>query len=145
MYDFVEYIWNREGGDFMKLSEYLNREVCPESFNNRKPKKIEVTDDIMNRSANTVPDKFELETFQFLYQNRRELGIRKSYQLKNASIDGLIILDDSQSVAIEIKYRMNWLKACQTGWQLEKFLRTDIGDEYNPKMGFFAQRLEKVH
>ena len=30
---------------------------------------------------------------------------------------------------------MNWLRACQTGWQFEQFFRKEIAKEYNPKIG----------
>ncbi len=123
----------------MKLSEYLDQKITPEGpWRGRKPQKVEIKkiQDI-NWAARKAPAKFEQEVFAFLLQNQRQLGIQKIFRLKNSGIDGLLVLDDDCSVALEIKYRMNWEKACQANRQFEGFLlRISIfAKEYQPKMG----------
>jgi hypothetical protein len=40
-------------------------------------------------------------------------------------VDGQIELDNGNLYIIEIKYRMNWMKACQSGWQISKYLENE--------------------
>ena len=64
------------------------------------------------------PKLYEAEVYNYLLANKESLGISKLFRLKNASADCEIELLDGSRVLVEIKYRMNWEKACQAGWQL---------------------------
>jgi hypothetical protein len=48
---------------------------------------------------------------------------RQVFEAANLLVDGGIELTDSRFIAIEVKYRMNWLKACQAGWRFGELLR----------------------
>ena len=121
----------------MRISEFLDRKITPECWKSRKPEKIEIKDiEDISWPVKGNDIKFEQEVFRFLLQNQKELGLQTIYRLKNSGIDGLLILDDDRSVAIEIKYRMNWLKACQANLQFQGFLeRIIFATEYQPKIG----------
>jgi hypothetical protein len=69
------------------------------------------------------------------------LGIKRIYRLKNQRIDGKLELDDGLIVAFEIKLRMNWLKACQSGYQFTQFLKITGGSKspVNAGIVFFEQ------
>jgi hypothetical protein len=49
--------------------------------------------------------------------------------------DGGLVLCDGRFIAVEMKYPMNWLKACQAGWQFEKFLVSAEGRYRYPRNG----------
>ena len=49
------------------------------------------------------------------------LGIKQVNQCRNVRIDGLLELKDGRKLALEIKYRMNWPKACQACAQISWF------------------------
>jgi len=120
----------------MKFSDFIDKEIIPEQMSTYKPQISEIRNKI-NSSPKTIPSKFEKDVFNFLFQNKNELGIYKIYQLKNSSIDGLMTLDDGRSIAMEIKYRMGWEKACQANHQFEQFFRIapEIVEKYNPQIG----------
>jgi hypothetical protein len=44
-------------------------------------------------------------------------------RFKNRLVDGQIVLADGRRLVIELKLRMNWLKACQSEWQFRHFLK----------------------
>jgi len=88
----------------------------------------------------TGPAIFERRVFQCLVKGRQALGIKAVLAAQNMLIDGGLVLHDGRFVAIEMKFRMNWLKACQAGWQFEKFLASAEGRHRSPRSGivFFA-------
>ena len=69
-------------------------------------------------TSTSEPKLYEAEIYNYLIAHKDVLGIRKVFRLKNASADGEVELLDGSRVLVEIKYRMNWQKACQAGWQL---------------------------
>jgi hypothetical protein len=76
-----------------------------------------------------VPDnaapwrEYEARVFNFLVENAGQLGISSVILFENQLMDGAVELEDGTRVAFEIKFRMNWLKACQAEWQFRTFLR----------------------
>jgi hypothetical protein len=66
------------------------------------------------------PAAYEFEVFNFLLSHQQHLGIARIWRCRNVRVDGLIDLEDGQRLVLEIKYRMNWEKACQAcsqfGW-----------------------------
>jgi hypothetical protein len=64
------------------------------------------------------PKLYESEVYDYLLTHKDALGISEVFQLKNSSADGEIELDGGGRVLVEIKYAMNWEKACQSTWQL---------------------------
>jgi hypothetical protein len=67
--------------------------------------------------------QYEVDVFNFLVKNAPTLGITSVMRIKNRLVDGAILLSDKRRFALEIKLRMNWLKACQAEWQFRHFLK----------------------
>src|SRR5438552_10627191 len=61
---------------------------------------------------------FEIAVFNALLRERSTLGIKQVSRCRNVRIDGLLDLEDGRRLAVEIKYRMNWEKACQACAQI---------------------------
>jgi hypothetical protein len=102
------------------LVDMISREIShePGRVNSPAARRIEVP--IQAKGTETGPHAFEIAVFNFLVAQEQPLGIEAVWQCRNVRIDGLLDLDDGQRVALEIKYRMNWEKACQAcaqfGW-----------------------------
>ena len=77
----------------------------------------------LNDTTSTEALNYESSVFNYLLDNKDALGISKLFKLKNQRMDGEIELNTGGIVAFEIKYRMNWLKACQSGYQFRQYLR----------------------
>lgn len=73
---------------------------------------------------------YEIEVFNALLRDRSALGIRQVNQCRNVRIDGLLELDDGRRLALEIKYRMNWPKACQALAQVSWFKNNPATKKY---------------
>jgi hypothetical protein len=72
---------------------------------------------------------YENEVFNFLLGNRKLLGIAKVLMFKALLMDGAVEFADGRRLALEIKFRMNWEKACQAEWQFRNFLkRSEAGE-----------------
>lgn len=67
---------------------------------------------------------FEIDVFNFLLDNKNALGIRSVTRFTNTLVDGALVLTNGKRLVIEVKLRMNWLKACQSGWQFTQFVKT---------------------
>ncbi len=104
------------------ISALISRQIMPEQFGSLKYKKEEVKLPYTINGANKAKN-YEKEVFNLLLKNKSKLGIKKIIRYENFVIDGVIVLVDDRQVAIEIKFRMNWLKACQTVWQFNTYLR----------------------
>jgi hypothetical protein len=112
-----------------RFSEMVGAEINPELFGTHAPVTQAVEAEIPITGHETPPSAFEKQVFNVLVSEKTRLGIREVWRCKNALIDGLIDLDDGRRLGLEVKYRMNWLKACQSGWQLSKFLTTEFAKE----------------
>jgi len=55
-------------------------------------------------------------SFNFLLANKVSLGIKAVLKFTALLLDGAVELVDGRRLAVEIKYRMNWEKACVAGW-----------------------------
>ena len=66
---------------------------------------------------------YEVEVFNFLLDHKDTLGIQSVIKFTNLLVDGQIVLSDGRRLVIEVKLRMNWLKACQSEWQFRKFVK----------------------
>ncbi|HMO81309.1 MAG TPA: hypothetical protein PKD24_11005 [Pyrinomonadaceae bacterium] len=69
------------------------------------------------------PTTYEDEVFNYLVENRSSLGIESVSRFKNLLLDGEIVLADHRRMVVEVKLRMNWLKACQAEWQFRQFIK----------------------
>ena len=92
----------------------------------RHPKDLSVDssniDQFRNFEGLTAPYEFENRVISFLWDNRRRYEIDELVRFRNSSVDGAIKSKDN-NIPFEIKYRMNWLKACQAIWQFNQFRR----------------------
>lgn len=124
----------------MRIADIIAAPI-PAAAIDRKPGEVKELDSPPVRACTTAPDEFELRVFAFLLDRGREHGIVKVFRFENLMVDGGLFLDDGRFLAIEIKYRMNWLKACQAGWQFGEFRRRLEADRYRPVGGivFFEE------
>lgn len=72
-------------------------------------------------TTSTVTGSYESEVFNFLFAHTAELGINDLWRCRSFRIDGLVELADGSRLALEIKYRMDWEKACQACHQISWF------------------------
>ncbi len=79
------------------------------------------------RRGGGVPGRFERQVFRYLSEHKQEHGIKSVSKLGNVLVDGTLMLKNRRCLVVEAKYRMGWLKACQAGWQVGKFLRLPEG------------------
>ncbi len=86
------------------------------------------------------PRAYEAEVFNFLLAKKTSLGINSISKFKALLVDGALELEDGRRLAVEIKFRMNWMKACQAEWQFRNFLKRDAAREFGVSGGlvFFA-------
>jgi len=70
---------------------------------------------------------YEADVFNYLFANRAELGIASVLRFSGLLADGAIDLTSGDRIVVEIKYKMNWLKACQAEWQFRRCLLTVEG------------------
>src|SRR5437660_5727243 len=100
------------GDSVVTIPEILSLNPRPEDFNHRSPDMVEVVR-AFQKQRKSRSLAYEDEVFNFLYKNRDALRIERLYRSKNLRMDGKLELAGGVTVAIEIKLRMNWLKACQ--------------------------------
>jgi hypothetical protein len=105
--------------DKHRKAETITLLACPTITSNKRAK----------------PYSYEDEVFAFLCDHKMQLGIQTIMRFQSLVVDGAILLLDGRRFAIEIKYRMNWLKACQCNWQFRKFLQSTDEAQKNPVHG----------
>jgi hypothetical protein len=105
----------------LTIKEILALQPRPKDWDRKSPGEAEITDAIW-KERKRRSYTYEDEVFTFLFDQRKDLGIQRIYRLKNQLIDGALELPNGDRVAIEIKLRMNWLTACQSGFQFRHFL-----------------------
>lgn len=106
------------------LAELLGREFAPEAA----PQKDPIVDVLLERitaSSERAYAKYECDVFNFLCSSREVLRIRTVEKFRNLLVDGAIDLVTGERIAIEVKFRMNWEKACQAEWQFRNFLKRE--------------------
>jgi hypothetical protein len=124
----------------MRIADIINIPIPPPVINRRSGRLVELTaPPVSGRTA--IPDQFERTVLTFLIEQRQTLGVARLFHAENLLVDGALALDDGRFLAVEIKYRMNWLKACQTGWQFGQFTRMPESRQYRPVGGivFFEE------
>jgi hypothetical protein len=99
------------------LSDLIARKIAPEPARINAPATRPIDVPLPVKGTETAPRAFEIAVFNFFLAQRKPLGISELWHCRNVRIDGLLDLDDGHRVALEIKYRMNWEKACQAGSQ----------------------------
>jgi hypothetical protein len=107
------------------LSEIISRRIIPEQKDRNSPHNETLSAPIQGISEKP-PALYEAVVFNYLLAKKDELGIKSVIKFTALLVDGAVELLDGKRLAVEIKFRMNWEKACQAGWQFRTFLkRTD--------------------
>lgn len=102
------------------LAELLDRgQLSPEHARVNSPTVTALSNTL--EPAGSAATAYEREVFNALLRNRSMLGIKQVNKCRNVRIDGLLELEDGRKLALEIKYRMNWPKACQACAQISWF------------------------
>lgn len=103
-----------------RLTDLISRDISPEPGRINSPAAHPFDAAVLATGTETEPHAFEITVFNFLLEHKEQLGISGLWRCRNVRIDGLIDLVDGRRLALEIKYRMNWEKACQAcaqfGW-----------------------------
>lgn len=122
----------------LTISEILAMDPNPDDLRHPPPNSEEILEPSSAVSA-VAHYTYEREVLTFLFNNRHRLGIEKLYRFKNQSLDGELILQNGASVPFEIKFRMNWLKACQANWQFARFTTLTGRDHCDTGIVFFEE------
>ncbi len=106
------------------LSELISRCIIPEAKGDHKPS-VQILSAPIHARSEKPQDQYETEVFNFLLAkpNQEELGIKKVMKFTALLVDGAVELMDDKRLTVEIKFCMNWLKACQAEWQFRRFLK----------------------
>lgn len=96
------------------LADLLAGKIVPEQGRTNEPGADRLDVPFPTLGTATAPRAFEISVFNFLLAQKRPLGISDVWRCKNVRIDGLLDLEDGRRLALEIKFRMNWEKACQS-------------------------------
>ena len=98
----------------MRVDELLGQSFRPEEYGRNEPKVTEVTGPSGKERAKKDKDLiYEDRVFDTLWQQKDDLDLTRVWRLQSSVIDGALETQAGKMVAIEVKYRMNWMKACQ--------------------------------
>jgi hypothetical protein len=111
------------------IAELIARDIAPEPARVNAPTARLIEAPVLATGNDSDPHAFEVEVFNVLLAQKERLGISALWRCRNARIDGLIDLLDGRRVALEIKYRMNWEKACQACAQIAWYRNRVEGKE----------------
>ena len=104
------------------LEQLLPRRVAPPGLRTRPSVELLAQPlALTNRKPYSI---YEEAVFNFLLGNSVALGIANVLRFKGLLADGAIDLTNGDRIVVEIKYRMNWMKACQAEWQFRRCLAT---------------------
>ncbi|HEY2909669.1 MAG TPA: hypothetical protein VGI99_05460, partial [Gemmataceae bacterium] len=104
------------------LSELIGRTVTPEAKDCHNPTVVTLSTPV-EPNTEKAHGQYEARVFNFLLANKESLGIKAVMKFTALLLDGAVELVDGRRLAVEIKYRMNWEKACVAGWQFRRFMK----------------------
>src|SRR5260221_4242239 len=104
------------------LAELIGRSVIPEAKDPNNPRVVTLS---ATKEPNTekAHGQYETDVFNFLLANKEPLGIKAVMRFTALLVDGAVELFDGRRFTVEVKFRMNWEKACQAEWQFRNFLK----------------------
>src|SRR5689334_22613077 len=105
-----------------RLSELIGRWISPEKKGQHEPK-ITTLFAAIPATGEKPTAKYEAKVFNFLFTNKESLGIKSVMKFTALLVDGAVELTDGKRLTVEIKFRMNWAKACQAEFQFRNFLK----------------------
>jgi len=107
------------------IADLLSRTIEPKG-KVRQPPRAKTLSCRLSSEGLTSPTRiYETAVFNYLFENKKALGIESVIKFQNLHVDGQIVLVDKRRFVIEVKYRMNWLKQCQAVWEFNQFLSTE--------------------
>jgi hypothetical protein len=108
------------------LSDLIGRASAPETKNRNTPT-IDTLPPHIQPATEKPHDLYEAKALNFLWDNRNQFGIKAVMRFSALLVDGAVELTDGRRLTVEVKFRMNWEKACQAEWQFRNFMRrTDV-------------------
>ena len=108
------------------LSELIGRAITPEAKARNKPTVVTLSAPIQPNTEK-AHGQYEAGVFNFLLTNMEPLGIKAVMKFTALLVDGAVELFDGRRFTVEVKFRMNWEKACQAEWQFRNFMkRTEV-------------------
>src|SRR5579862_9133990 len=111
------------------LAELISRRIIPEPKETHQQQIDLLSAPVVAKSAKPH-DQYEAEVFNFLFANKEPLGVKNVLKFSARLVDGAVDLIGDKRLTLEIKFRMNWEKACQAEWQFRNFLK-----RHNAKAG----------
>jgi hypothetical protein len=109
------------------LSELISLHITPEK---KTPKNWSIEELSGLTAVRGVKEHcvYEAEVFNYLVTNKVSLGIKTVMRFSCLLVEGAVDLTDGRRLTIEVKYRMNWGKACQAECQFRNFLKRHTED-----------------
>jgi hypothetical protein len=105
------------------IAELIKLPITPEEHDRREESVTVVSSPLTCPDGAKPHRKYECQVLNYLFQHRDVLGIQTVFRFQNLLVDGAVLLMDGTRLAVEIKLRMNWTKACQAGWEFQQFLK----------------------
>lgn len=105
------------------IAELIKLPITPEEHDRREEIVTVVTSPLICPEEAKPPRKYECHVLNYLFEHKDVLGIQTVFRFQNLLVDGAVLLVDGTRLAVEIKLRMNWTKACQAGWEFQHFLK----------------------
>jgi hypothetical protein len=104
------------------LSDLIGHPITPEASHRHTPR-VEILSAPIQVKSQKPPRQYEGEVFNYLLANKEVLGIKSVMKFTALLVDGAVELLDGKRLTLEIKFRMNWEKACQAESQFRNFLK----------------------
>jgi len=112
----------RTSGKGETIAALLTRSPVLKAIDQRGPKRDVLSRPISLTGTEQRHVAYEAEVLNLLLARRQALAIQDVVRFRNVLIDAGLVLADGRVLAVEIKLRMNWAKACQAGWQIRQFM-----------------------
>lgn len=110
------------------IAELIIHRVTLDERNRKEPRELILSEPILGE-RNSPPDQFEVDVFNHLLVKKETLGIKTIWRFKNLKVDGALELSDGRHLAVEVKFKMGWEKACQAEAQFRSYLKTERAKE----------------
>ncbi|MBO0697163.1 MAG: hypothetical protein J2P46_02095 [Zavarzinella sp.] len=120
------------------IAELIARRISPEDKETREPRVETLSSPICPRSEKPH-DRYEADVFNFLWLHRERLGIKSVLKYTARLVDGGVVLVDGTKLVVEVKYRMNWEKACQAEFEFRQFQKRFQSEAPDGGLVFFEE------
>jgi len=117
----------------MKIEELFVKDIKYEKWDKKKPKSSPMSKEQCDKYRTIIKEqnvkpttKFEKEVLNYLFENRKQLGIEEVYALENMHIDGAMKLTNGTTILLEIKYALNWRNCCNAKVAIQRFIQEEL-------------------